>query len=225
MAKAALCCCLASRVSAISLSNFQLITSSSIPLGCILAYNQPLSDCAVADFTQGNSCSAACQTGIQATEQTLQTACENVNASPDSVLEAAILGGLLSLLCGIDNEETTTTTITTTNRPTSTAAVALTSPLSPSFSDTTSSTSTTSFSTEQPTPEPPPTQVAPAPAQSSPTPPPIDTDRQTTLSQPDSTPGGGSPFDAVVSGSALGPVIGGTQLLLLAVLAVFFVAR
>ncbi len=196
---AALVACLllaASPASAISLSNFQLITSSSVPLGCILAYNQPLDGCAMADFTAGEQCSQACQAGIASTQQTLQGVCGEVDAPAGSVLEAALLGTLASMLCGGGDSSTTISSIPAST--TSAAAALISSP--PSSSDDTSptsidypSTSTTAFAAQQP-----PTQPTSRPQQTQPqtyqTP-------QAPPQQPGSTQGGGSPFDAAVSGS------------------------
>jgi len=96
---------LAPVASAISLSNFQLITSSAIPLSCILAYNEPLAGCSVGDFTSGRQlagCSSSCRTGIRSTQLTLRAACVDVLAPPGSVLGEALLGdgNLVPFLCG-----------------------------------------------------------------------------------------------------------------------------
>ncbi|KAK1989167.1 hypothetical protein LZ30DRAFT_776332 [Colletotrichum cereale] len=43
--------------SALSLSNFQLITELSVPLGCLLSYNNPISGCQASDFDSRRTCS------------------------------------------------------------------------------------------------------------------------------------------------------------------------
>ncbi|KAI0127477.1 hypothetical protein BJ170DRAFT_683318 [Xylariales sp. AK1849] len=55
---------LASTTSALSLANFQLITSSSIPSPCIVAYNTQIEGCTTTDFTKGNLCSTSCMNGV-----------------------------------------------------------------------------------------------------------------------------------------------------------------
>ncbi|KZL85778.1 heterokaryon incompatibility protein [Colletotrichum incanum] len=44
----------------LSLSNFQLITELSVPLGCLLAYNNPIQGCEATDFDSTRTCSARC---------------------------------------------------------------------------------------------------------------------------------------------------------------------
>ncbi|KAK1989697.1 hypothetical protein LX36DRAFT_594212 [Colletotrichum falcatum] len=44
----------------LSLSNFQLIADLSVPLGCLLAYNIPISSCDTSDFDSRRTCSAKC---------------------------------------------------------------------------------------------------------------------------------------------------------------------
>lgn len=183
-----------------SLSNFQLITSTSVPLSCILAYNQPLVGCTMGDFTQGGpgaTCSQECQRGILSTQSTLQLVCQQSGAPANSVLGQALLGNLISFLCG--GAPSTSATAFTRATQASTTAIALPAP------------SSEAASADVIPPDPTPAQVQPPanPETPTPLPPPNDTTgaRQTkTPSAPkqpqsDSTRGGGSPFDAVVNGS------------------------
>ncbi|EPE10974.1 hypothetical protein F503_06069 [Ophiostoma piceae UAMH 11346] len=90
----------AAPVSALSMSNFQLITASSVPFSCILAYDQQLSNCALSDFTQqtqqqssqqvtGNTCSAACQSSIALAQQTIKTSCGDLVSGAGSSTTAS----------------------------------------------------------------------------------------------------------------------------------------
>jgi hypothetical protein len=102
---------MASTASAMSLSNFQLITSSQVPLGCILAYNAPIRGCSnAADFTQGpegNTCSAGCKGALQNVADALTTVCGDANVPSGSVLGQALSGGLVGLLCPSGKTSTT----------------------------------------------------------------------------------------------------------------------
>ena len=120
----------AAPASALSLSNFQLITASSVPFTCILAYDQQLSNCDLSDFTQqtqqqnsrqatGNTCSAACQSGIALAQQTIKTSCSSLvsgagssssTSTSSSVLGVALTGDLVGLLCGGTNNTTSDVT-------------------------------------------------------------------------------------------------------------------
>ncbi|KAG7290722.1 hypothetical protein NEMBOFW57_000725 [Staphylotrichum longicolle] len=105
---------LASTASAFSLSNFQVISSTSVPLGCILAYNSPIPGCSMNDFVKGRVCSAACVRGLTRVQLTLQSACYDVNADAATVLGQVLLGNLVALVCP---EPTTLTVPPTTSRP------------------------------------------------------------------------------------------------------------
>jgi len=118
---------MASTASALSLSNFQLITSSQVSLGCILAYNAPILGCSSAsDFTQGaqgNVCSAGCKRALQSVEDALTTVCGNANVPSTSVLGRALSHGLVELLCPSGKA---TTASAQNVGPSSTAAVVIT---------------------------------------------------------------------------------------------------
>ncbi|CAK7198352.1 hypothetical protein SEUCBS139899_001013 [Sporothrix eucalyptigena] len=118
--------------SALSLSNFQLVTSSAVPINCLLAYNTQLTGCTLSDFTQlpsaqrlrrddSNTCSLACQAGIALAQQTIQAVCggsaasTTTSSSVTSVLGVALSGDLVGLLCGgseaVSSDGSSTTTL------------------------------------------------------------------------------------------------------------------
>lgn len=92
---------LASQASALSLANFQIITSSSTPLSCLLAYNAQIPACTATDFSAAarGICSAACVRGLLQTSGNVGQACAGVRAAPNSVLFQAARGGLIDTLC------------------------------------------------------------------------------------------------------------------------------
>ncbi|KAK0646537.1 hypothetical protein B0T16DRAFT_164371 [Cercophora newfieldiana] len=85
--------------SGLTLSNFQLITSTGVPLACILTYNTVLPSCQTTDFTQGNTCSTACVNGVRSVQRAVQTACDQVSAASNSLLGQALEGNLAEVLC------------------------------------------------------------------------------------------------------------------------------
>lgn len=196
---------MASTASAMSLSNFQVITSSSVPFACILAYNQPISGCTSGDFIQGRSCSALCVRDIQRAQSTLASACAGVNA-PDTVLGQAILGNLVNLLCPSVNQAAATEPELTAPTPQQFVTLtALSSPPSATPLIPTPVVTDGVPSASPPPPPPPPpqeaTQIAGPPEQSGITGinPTQATGAQETDTPPlanfDTGPGGGSPFD------------------------------
>ncbi|KIH92678.1 hypothetical protein SPBR_03043 [Sporothrix brasiliensis 5110] len=147
-------------VSALSLSNFQLITSTAVPINCILAYNQQLTGCTLSDFTVSNSrrrdrntCSVTCQAGIARAQETIQNVCGGIQSSGSvtTVLGVALSGDLVGLLCGgsesvsgdstEDNPETATATAPAAVLQTETTETAATT--AAATSDTTTTTSAT----------------------------------------------------------------------------------
>ncbi|KZL72604.1 heterokaryon incompatibility protein [Colletotrichum tofieldiae] len=93
----------------LSLSNFQLITELSVPLGCLLAYNNPIQGCEATDFDSTRTCSAKLQV--------------------NTLLGQALAGNLVNLLCGATNQPTsspvqTIKPSTTTRRQAAAAAAA-----------------------------------------------------------------------------------------------------
>ena len=214
---------MASTASAFSLSNFQIISSASVPLGCILAYNSPIPGCTMNDFVRGKGCSAACVNGLTKVQNTLESACYDVNADSGTVLGQVLLGNLVALVCPGSSPETpvstpsksstaapTTVTRTTSSRP----ALTFTT-VRPSSTTTSASTTQTDepdtdteSSTSGPSPtDAPGTQLTTIPFEQSspPTSASSSPSSTTRAASPDPTPdnssGFGSPFDVVASGS------------------------
>ncbi|KAK2034184.1 hypothetical protein LX32DRAFT_689548 [Colletotrichum zoysiae] len=70
--------------SSLSLSNFQLIADLSVPLGCLLAYNIPISGCDTADFDSRRTCSVQCTRGLAKKQSTLQQTCQSVQVQSNT---------------------------------------------------------------------------------------------------------------------------------------------
>ncbi|KAK3322222.1 hypothetical protein B0H66DRAFT_601689 [Apodospora peruviana] len=84
--------CMVPTASAFRLSDFMLITSTQVPLGCILAYNNQISGCTARDFTKGSAgCSTACVDGINRIQYTLQAVCGDVSEPATTILGQALL--------------------------------------------------------------------------------------------------------------------------------------
>ncbi|KAK4456226.1 hypothetical protein QBC34DRAFT_373975 [Podospora aff. communis PSN243] len=194
----------------LTLSNFGLITSTGVPLGCILTYNSVLTGCRNSDFTQGSTCSSACLNGIRAVQRAVLTACDQVSAPDNSVLGQALAGNLVELLCPgpgattsspSKNTSTVMTATTSTTVPTTLSKVTLT----PVASSTVTPSRTETLATDIPTYSPPGGPSGPPPP-----PPPAPTQPTATQPAPESAEptervlGGGSPFDAIVSSKASG---------------------
>ncbi|TLD31621.1 hypothetical protein PspLS_02046 [Pyricularia sp. CBS 133598] len=193
----------------LTLASFQSIASSSVPLGCILAYNNTrLSGCKRSDFRSGTGCSASCQRSIQSVEATLQLVCGggDDNVPSGSVLASAMEGNLVNTLCGNGLQQPTTTVVTTTTTVPRESNSAILSTVVPPASTTASAAPTTTATT--PTPALPPPPPPPRP----------DTESPSATSTPDPDPapapappspgrGGGSPFDAQGSAGTSSPTI------------------
>ena len=112
---------LTSAVSAISLSSFQLVPSDSISPSCLVAYNTPLQGCTGEDFTDG-TCSASCMRTIERITRNIQSACESVEPATNSLLDLAMSGLLLEVICprNGDNDDDNATEATTTTKVPST---------------------------------------------------------------------------------------------------------
>ncbi|KAL2181469.1 uncharacterized protein P884DRAFT_189160 [Thermothelomyces heterothallicus CBS 202.75] len=90
---------MASTASALSLSQFQPITSATIPLSCILAYDTEIPGCAISDFVEGATCSSSCLRGLRRLEYALQIVCDDADAPKISLLGQALEGNLAAVLC------------------------------------------------------------------------------------------------------------------------------
>ncbi|KAF4876816.1 hypothetical protein CGCSCA1_v004155 [Colletotrichum siamense] len=105
----------------LTLSNFQLLTQLSIPLGCLLTYNNPIQGCTANDFSSTGTCSASCRRGLLLMQTNIQDVCQSVSVQANTVLGQALAGNLLGLLCS--SNQVTTTSAAPTVRPTSTVIV------------------------------------------------------------------------------------------------------
>jgi len=83
---------------ALSLGNFQGITSNSIPLSCQLAYAATIPSCTVRDFG-GSGCTAACVSGLESVANNVQSACDEVEVSSKTLLGTILDGGIIQALC------------------------------------------------------------------------------------------------------------------------------
>ncbi|KAK3934933.1 hypothetical protein QBC46DRAFT_398670 [Diplogelasinospora grovesii] len=133
----------ATTASALSLSNFQLITSSSVSISCILAYNTPIPGCSTTDFTQGNTCSSSCLSGLDKIQATLEAVCGSADVSPTSVLGQAISGNLVNLLCPSGDGGDGSTSTALQSRSSTQAVVIITTRSIGAFSPTPTPTQTT----------------------------------------------------------------------------------
>jgi len=199
---------MASMAQALTLSNFQLITAGA-PIPCILGYNSNIPDCSTTDFTQGNTCSAACLSGLAKVQKALLQICDQATAPDSSVLGQVLKGNLVNLLCPAAG-----TTIPTSSKKTKTASTATASStvstalskstLTPVVSSTATPSRTETLANDIPTLSPPPGPSSGPPS----APPPRPVPTQATGAQQSIKPaeptserplGGGSPFDPVVS--------------------------
>ncbi|KAK1634791.1 hypothetical protein BDP81DRAFT_432012 [Colletotrichum phormii] len=100
----------------LSLSNFQLITELSVPLGCLLSYNNPIEGCEATDFGSTGACSRKCRVGLARMQSNLQDACQSVQVQINTILGQALSGNLVNLVCGALNQQTSSAvqTISTT---------------------------------------------------------------------------------------------------------------
>ncbi|KAK0736881.1 hypothetical protein B0T21DRAFT_347311 [Apiosordaria backusii] len=105
----------------LSLSDLQLITSSAIPISCILAYNSPMIGCQISDFQRGAPCTSQCRQGIRRKEATLGEICSDVNVPVRTLLGLALQGVLEKVLCPQPGQGTV---VTSSVRVTSTSTTA-----------------------------------------------------------------------------------------------------
>ncbi|KAH8653597.1 hypothetical protein BX600DRAFT_515860 [Xylariales sp. PMI_506] len=211
----------ATTASALSLANFQVITSNTIPTVCILAYDSQISGCTTDDFTNGNQCSASCVAGLENEADLIMDNCRNVNVNSQSLLGLTINGLLLDALCpggaatSTSSSTTSTstqtighfTTVSFTTTPTSTVHLTTSKTTSSSTStkatkttqttETTETTTATS-STETGTTTTDATTISQASTTSEVT---SSSTQAATTSTEDSS-GGGSPFDNLVTSAA-----------------------
>jgi hypothetical protein len=92
---------------ALSLANFQQITSIFIPITCQLAYDSQIPSCQVSDFNNG--CSSLCQSGLISVANGVSEACSDVSVSSSTLLGIVMDGGIIQALCPIKSAKTTAT--------------------------------------------------------------------------------------------------------------------
>ncbi|KAL0931401.1 uncharacterized protein CTRU02_214136 [Colletotrichum truncatum] len=103
----------------LTLSNFQLITQLSVPLGCLLTYNNPIQGCTASDFASGAICSKSCILGLARMQDNLRDTCQSSQVPVNTLLGQALAGNLVNLLC----PNTKQTSAAPTLKPTSTVIV------------------------------------------------------------------------------------------------------
>lgn len=84
---------------ALTLSDFESISSPNAPVNCVQAYDTPLAQCTPGDFTGGKACSAACKDSVKQTEVVIQQGCDGVTSNEESLLYRGQRGELVAVLC------------------------------------------------------------------------------------------------------------------------------
>ncbi|KAL2075756.1 hypothetical protein VTL71DRAFT_699 [Oculimacula yallundae] len=82
---------------ALSLSNFQEITSVTIPAGCLLSYDTKMIECKKRDFNKG--CSDGCVQNLLSIQAYVQEVCSTIQVSPSTLLGIVKNGGIVNALC------------------------------------------------------------------------------------------------------------------------------
>ncbi|KAI0016957.1 hypothetical protein F4780DRAFT_632815 [Xylariomycetidae sp. FL0641] len=138
---------LASSALALSLEDFQIITSNQISSSCIRIYSKDIGSCSEDDFIEGNQCSTRCQLGLFGIQTLVQLACHDEVVNPDSLLGLTLEGQLIGAVCSQSHETTVTTTIpaatTTPGNGGGGGILTITQTSTPEVSTTTSSTQNT----------------------------------------------------------------------------------
>ncbi|KAJ6439891.1 acyl-CoA dehydrogenase [Purpureocillium lavendulum] len=99
-----------------TLSNFQMLSSGSVPLGCILAYNTPIRGCRIRDFTE-KTCSDECRDSLNEVQSNVQTSCDQISVASGTLLYKAQKGTLTDSLCRPEDEEPSSTVAPTPTAP------------------------------------------------------------------------------------------------------------
>ncbi len=97
---------------ALSLANFQSITSALIPISCQLTYDNQIPSCTVSDFNNG--CSAVCVQGLNAIARSVSRSCDDVKVSSNTLLGIVMNGGIVAALCPTLAKTSTQATISVT---------------------------------------------------------------------------------------------------------------
>ncbi|RFU28843.1 hypothetical protein B7463_g7483, partial [Scytalidium lignicola] len=129
---------------ALSLANFQEITSNKIPLACQLAYDAQIPTCQVSDFKEG--CSRGCEEALASIANFVSIACAGTSVKSKTLLGIVQDGGIIEALCGTSSQATTaamTTTTTSSRQVTSAASTSKSTSSSIVVVTTTTQTTTT----------------------------------------------------------------------------------
>jgi hypothetical protein len=114
---------------ALSLANFQSITSVLIPLDCQLTYDSQIPTCTVSDFNDG--CSTACVAGLNTIASSVSSSCSHVKVKSNTLLGIVKNGGIVAALCPTlakTTQATTSVTVQTSEPAVPPAAVSVTIP-------------------------------------------------------------------------------------------------
>ncbi|KAE9372260.1 hypothetical protein N431DRAFT_456993 [Stipitochalara longipes BDJ] len=82
---------------ALSLANFQSITSALIPFNCQLTYDSQIPSCTVSDFNNG--CSEICVAGLNTVARAVSDSCSDVRVNSNTLLGIVKNGGIVAALC------------------------------------------------------------------------------------------------------------------------------
>lgn len=224
---------LVSSASALSLANFQLITSNAIPSPCIVAYNTQIIGCSTSDFTNGNQCSSLCINGLLEEASIVQAICGGLTVNGQSLLGLTLSGSILETLCSGSGASTTTvkvtvqpstssrSTLSTTQSQITTTTSSSTAYLTTTISDATTTTSSSSAIINVPSSTSSTTTISVATtitdASQTTSTSSTEVSSTSTAQEAGTTKGGGSPFDAVVQSRAPSLLIKQTTGVLLAV--------
>lgn len=102
--------CAPSSTTALSMSNFQIITSQTVSSKCMRAYSTTISGCAITDFIFGSGCSTSCVQGLQVTAERIERACRDEDVNSGSLLCMILEGKLVDVLCPSNPKTSTFTT-------------------------------------------------------------------------------------------------------------------
>jgi len=139
-------------VAAVSLQNIQPIAGFSP--SCITAWIAPIPGCTVRDFTEGNSCSQSCLTGLTLIDQLVLEGCAGAEVSGGTLLADFLEGIGISILCSnVINQGTSTTLPPKTTRPPVTSTSRLTEPSHTRSQQTTAPKPTPTTTQTDPTPQ------------------------------------------------------------------------
>ncbi|KAF8866735.1 hypothetical protein BDZ45DRAFT_170717 [Acephala macrosclerotiorum] len=91
---------------ALSLANFQQITSILIPLSCQLTYDSQIPTCTKSDFDDG--CSAGCISALNTVAQNVVDSCASITVNSNTLLGIVKNGGIVAALCPTISTTTST---------------------------------------------------------------------------------------------------------------------